>query len=167
MVLCIGVLQHTPSPEEAIASLARQLAPGGWLAIDHYTWTARSATKLVNFAVRPITRRLSPARGIRVTEALARVFLPLHRAVRGRRWAQYALSRVSPVVSYYHVHPDLPDDVQYQWALLDTHDTLTDFYKHRRNVRQIREHLERLGLVELDVRRHGTNVEARARRPEA
>src|ERR1044072_1806032 len=35
-VVCLGVIQHTPSPEETIAALARYVRPGGTLAIDHY-----------------------------------------------------------------------------------------------------------------------------------
>ena len=35
-VVCLGVIQHTPSPEETIAALARYVRQGGTLAIDHY-----------------------------------------------------------------------------------------------------------------------------------
>ena len=30
----------------------------------------------------------------------------------------------------------------YDWGLLDTHDSLTDFYKHHRTVKQIVSHLK-------------------------
>src|SRR2546428_11626581 len=46
VVLCLGVLQHTPSPEASIAALWRMVAPGGLLVIDHYTWTLSRLTKL-------------------------------------------------------------------------------------------------------------------------
>jgi len=36
-VICLGVIQHTPSPEETIAALSRYVRPGGTLIIDHYT----------------------------------------------------------------------------------------------------------------------------------
>src|ERR1041385_6119934 len=35
-VVCLGVIQHTPSPEQTISALASYVRPGGTLAIDHY-----------------------------------------------------------------------------------------------------------------------------------
>ncbi len=74
------------------------------------------------------------------------------------------MSRVSPVLSYYHALP-LDDELQRQWALLDTHDSLTDWYKHFRTRGQIRTTLERLGAREIWCEYGGNGVEARGRRP--
>jgi 2-polyprenyl-3-methyl-5-hydroxy-6-metoxy-1,4-benzoquinol methylase len=38
-VFCLRVIQHTPSPEAAIAALYDQVRPGGLLVIDHYAPT--------------------------------------------------------------------------------------------------------------------------------
>jgi len=35
VVVCLGVIQHTPDPERTIASLYSRVKPGGWLVIDH------------------------------------------------------------------------------------------------------------------------------------
>ena len=35
--ICLGVLQHTPSPEATMRNLVAQFEPGGLLVIDHYT----------------------------------------------------------------------------------------------------------------------------------
>lgn len=167
-VVCLGVIQHTPSPEATIAALARQVRPGGQLTIDHYTPSLQRATKLANYTLRPVLRRVgrkNPQLGIRVTEALTRAWLPLHKAVRGVRPAQFVLSRVSPVLAYHHVHPELPDDLLDAWAYLDTHDALTDWFKHLRTPAQIRAILQDCGLEALDVRKDGIGVEARARAP--
>ena len=51
-----------------------------------------------------------------------------------------------------------------EWAVLDTHDTLTDQYKHLRKPDEIRAVLENLGLSDIEVERGGNGVEARARR---
>src|SRR3989442_15095115 len=69
VVLCLGVLQHTPSPEESIAALWRMVAPGGRLVIDHYTWTLSRLTKLTPF-YRMMLKRLPPPRARRITDAL-------------------------------------------------------------------------------------------------
>jgi SAM-dependent methyltransferase len=47
VAFCLGVIQHTPKPEETIASLFSHVAPGRALIIDHYTyeigWYTKSA----------------------------------------------------------------------------------------------------------------------------
>src|SRR5204863_4649230 len=45
VVFCLGVVQHTPDSEETIARLYEQVRPGGWLVIDHYTYTLSEFSK--------------------------------------------------------------------------------------------------------------------------
>ena len=47
MVFCLGVIQHTPNPDQTIAMLFDQVRPGGWLVIDHYTHELSRYTKTV------------------------------------------------------------------------------------------------------------------------
>lgn len=163
IVLCLGVIQHTPDPELTIAALYEQVAPGGQLVVDHYSYSLARFTRPSQLP-RLWLRLASPETGLRQTEALVNALLPLHkRMVRVTR----LLSRVSPVNSYYHLYPQLPDETQREWALLDTHDHLTDRYKRLRSARSIRRTLERLGAVDVRCERGGNGVEARARRPGA
>lgn len=97
------------------------------------------------------------------TERIASVFFPLHQAARKHRVAQALLSRVSPVLSYYHALP-LDDALQREWALLDTHDSLTDWYEHARTTGQIRRVLERSSAMDIGCEHGGNGVEARCRR---
>ncbi|HXO86211.1 MAG TPA: class I SAM-dependent methyltransferase [Gemmatimonadales bacterium] len=162
IVFCLGVIQHTPSPEATIAKLYEQVRPGGWLVLDHYAYSLSSLTKS-RWLFRLILRRMSPERGLRYTERLVKLFFPLHRAVRKHRVAQALLSRISPVTAYFHSYK-LSDELHRQWSLLDTHDSLTDWYKRRRTKGQIRRTLERLGAVDLTCEYGGNGVEARCRR---
>ncbi|HKQ96888.1 MAG TPA: methyltransferase domain-containing protein [Candidatus Polarisedimenticolia bacterium] len=163
VVFCLGVIQHTPSPERTIEALYRQVKPGGWLVIDHYTLTLSYLTQTAPL-FRMVLRRLPPEQAMHATDRLVAFFLPLHRAVRGSRVAHALLSRVSPVRTYFHALP-LDDDKQREWALLDTHDALTDWYKRFRTRDQIRRLLERLGGTEIWAEPGGNGVEARCRRP--
>jgi len=52
-------------------------------------------------------------------------------------------------------------------AVLDTHDTLTDYYKHLRTTEEIEAALRSCGLERLEVSRGGNGVEARGRMPAA
>jgi len=164
IVLCIGVLQHTPSPEESIGALWRMLAPGGLLVIDHYTWSLSRLTKLAPL-YRVILKRLPAARAKRITDALVDVFFPLHWAVRRARSLQMLLSRVSPCLAYCHVHPELTREQHEDWCRLDTYDELTDYYKRLRTAGQIRRSLAALGATEIRAVRRGNVVEATCRKP--
>jgi SAM-dependent methyltransferase len=165
IVVCLGVIQHTKDPERTIEDLYNQVRPGGWLIIDHYTHTLSYYTKLSEWLLRPILKRVSPAKGLKATKALTRVFFPLHRAVRTVKPLQMLLSRFSPLLTYYHLFPQLNDKLQYEWAELDTHDSLTDFYKHLRSTRSIRRTLQALGSQSVWVAKGGNGVEARCQKP--
>ena len=164
IVLCLGVLQHTPSPEESIAALWRMVAPGGQLVVDHYTWTLSRLTKLAPL-YRVILKRLPPARAKRITDALVDVFFPLHWAVRRARPLQTLLSRVSPCLAYCHIYPDLTRAQHEDWCRLDTYDELTDHYKRLRTAGHIRRTLAALGATQIHAVRRGSVVEASCRNP--
>lgn len=163
MVFCLGVVQHTPSPEATLAALAAHVRPGGHLVVDHYARTWRWYTRTAPL-FRQVLKRLPPDRGLSATERLVDVFRPLHQRVRSRR-ATVLLNRVSPVTVYDDVYPELTDDLLREWALLDTHDMLTDWYKHRRSVSEVRSALASLGLLDVEAAAGGNGVEARGRKP--
>jgi 2-polyprenyl-3-methyl-5-hydroxy-6-metoxy-1,4-benzoquinol methylase len=165
IVLCLGVVQHTPSTERTLKHLFAQVRPGGWLVIDHYPRSLAHYTRFGEMLLRPVLKRLPSGRGIGATRALTRWFFPLHRAIRKMRPAQMLLSRVSPVLTYYHALPQLDDRLQYEWAELDTHDSLTDWYKHVRSRREIRNALADLDASDIQVELGGNGIEARCRKP--
>jgi hypothetical protein len=74
------------------------------------------------------------------------------------------LSRISPVQVYFNAFPALSMDVQREWALLDTRDTLTDWHKHFRTPGKIERILVRLGGLQIYCARGGNGVEARIRK---
>lgn len=166
VVFCLGVIQHTPRPESTIDALYRQVKAGGILVIDHYTydlgWCTRPAPLF-----RQVLKRLPAAAAMRVTERLVKIFLPLYKAVLPSRLLRLLVHHLSPITCYYTSIPELNDRQQYEWALLDTHDTLTDWYKHRRTRRRIRRTLESLGLEDVWCEYGGNGVEARGRRAAA
>lgn len=163
-VFCLGVIQHTPNPEETIAALYEHVRPGGTLVIDHYTYYLTRFLKAAPL-IRLVFRRLSPERGMRWTERLVAFFWPYHRMTRKCRLARMVLGRFSPVQCYYRAYPELSEELQWEWALLDTHDSLTDWYKHYRTRGQILRTLRKLGLHEIRCEYGGNGVEARGKRP--
>jgi SAM-dependent methyltransferase len=167
IVFCLGVVQHTPDPEATIAALYEHVRPGGTLVIDHYrlswTWFVQIAPLL-----RLYVRRLDPATGLARTESLVERLMPVMRRasrVPHARLVTRLLKTVVPISSYYHVFPELTEEQQVEWAKLDTHDALTDRYKHLRTRRQIESTLRALGLEEITCTLGGNGIEARGRRP--
>lgn len=164
VVLCLGVIQHTPNPERTIQALYKQVRPGGWLIFDHYTYNVLYYTKMAPY-FRMVMRRLPPERGLVWSEYLVNQLLPIHKRLQNARVLHFLFSRLSPVLCYYRAYPELNDQLQHEWALLDTHDGLTDWYKHFRTCAQIEHALKAMGAVEIECSYGGIGVEARARKP--
>ena len=176
VVVAVGVLQHTPRPEAAVRALASALRPGGLLALDHYArppgsgWAWRLFAEL---SPRALLRRVMLALPPRLAQSAAagvtRALLPIHR----RLWrrgpvvdrARAVFRRLSPVVDHYDRLPELSPGQLAEWSALDTHDALTDRYKHLRTADEVRGLLVAAGLVEIEAVYGGNGVEARGRRP--
>ena len=167
-VVCLGVLQHTPDPEESIRCLMEMLKPGGMLVVDHYRWNLGlflpppigGAESLYRW----IILKLPAASRYKVVKAITDFWFPVHWFFRGSFFAHRILRRLSPV-HFYYFDFKLPDkQMFYEWALLDTHDGTTDYYKHYRNEGQIQETLEQNDAVDIQVSVGGNGVEASCRR---
>lgn len=167
-VLCLGVLQHTPSPEESIRCLWEMVKPGGSLAFDHYLWKWRHILPPpiggAGIVWRRIILRLPKHVTFKFVKVLTDFWFPWHWRFKDSIVAQRILRRMSPV-HFYYPHYKLRDrQMYYDWALLDTHDGTTDFYKHHRKPQQIREFLEQLGASDIVVGIGGNGVEAFCRK---
>jgi len=164
VVFCLGVLQYTSNPEKSLTSLYEQVKPGGTLVVDIYTHRLSWYTKTAPL-FRHVLRHLPAEKGIRFTETLVDTLLPLHRLARNVYPMQMLLSRLSPVLCYYREYPGFSKELHREWALLDTHNALTGWYRHVRTQKQLRETLEQLGLRHIWCEYGGNGVEARGSRP--
>lgn len=166
LVICIGVIQHTPNPEQTMTALCRQLKPGGLLVIDHYShnYPATTSRRLL----RALLLRLPEEMRIPICNTLTFFLWPLHRLFwRGNNLPffgrlRHFFLRLSPLVDYHDAYPQLGPHFLKRWATLDTHDTLTDHYKHFRSADEIRNHLQQCGMINIEAYYAGNGVEARA-----
>jgi len=170
IVLCLGVIQHTPCPEATIEQLCRYVKPGGLLVLDHYRYSAEDMTE-----VRQRLRRFllgTPAWfSLLFTRTVVALLWPAHRLSwtcrrhpRVAEWRRRLLV-YSPVLDYHESYGQLPPRLLYAWAALDTHDALTDVYKHKRTPEQIAETLRQCGMSGVEASYGGNGVEARAVKP--
>lgn len=168
-VVCLGVLQHTPNPEESVRALWVMVKPGGALVIDHYRWTLRwmfppPIRDCVGLYRWFVLRLPQPSRFIFV-KRLTDFWFPLHWKFRDSLFAQRVLRRFSPVIFHYPGVRLKDRQAHYEWSLLDTHDSTTDVYKHMRTLREIEQLLSSLGALDIVVRTGGNGVEAFCRKP--
>jgi SAM-dependent methyltransferase len=166
VVVCIGVIQHTPDPEATMKALCSQVKPGGLLLIDHYAPGYPETP--VRRQLRSFLLRRSEQFSMRFVQKMVKFLWPLHRQAYKRRGAKNwqrvieLLMHWSPVVDYHYSYPQLSQERLFEWAILDTHDTLTDRYKHLRNADQIASTLREYGMTKIQTTYAGNGVEARA-----
>lgn len=168
VVVCVGVIQHTPDPEETMTALCRQVNPGGLLVIDHYTYGY--PVTLSRRCLRTLLIRLPRNLALNMCKGLTAFLWPLHkilwnfRSLPFVRQIRHIFLRLSPLVDYYDAYPQLGAKLLKVWATLDTHDTITDFYKHLRSAEEIKGHLEKCGMTSIETLYAGNGVEVRARK---
>jgi 2-polyprenyl-3-methyl-5-hydroxy-6-metoxy-1,4-benzoquinol methylase len=161
-VICIGVLQHTPDPEQAFHSLAAQVRAGGQLVVDLYP-KRLSALLSWKYVLRPVTKRMDRQRLHRLVERAVDALLPA--ATWLRRRAGRAGARLLPIVEYSHL--GLAPDVNREWAVLDTFDMYSPAHDHPQTEQAVRRWYARAGFVDVHVAPGPNGIIGRGRRPEA
>ena len=163
-IVCLGVLQYTPSAEETLASLWRQLKPGGRLVVDQYRREVRRWLK-ADSLIRPVMTRLMPETARSVSEMMVRRLFPLHWAVRKSLLGRAILTRFSPVYVYASAFPNLSREQHFEWSMLDTYNHLTGRFQKTTTVPQMLGRLRALGGTNVTVLAGGNGVIGRATKP--
>jgi len=168
-VVCLGVLQHTPSPEASIKHLWDMVKPGGRLVVDHYIFKWRNVLPPpiggAGWLWRRVLLALPSSWRMPMVRRIVGFWFPVHWMMRDSLLMQRILRRLSPVHFYYPSLPLGTRDRFLEWAVLDTHDATTDYFRHHRSVEQVRRSLEALGAVDIVCREGGNGVEAICRKP--
>lgn len=164
VVICLGVIQHTPDSDKTITDLYKLVKKGGTLIIDHYTFNKSNYLRLAPL-YRNRLKKMAASQTIPYTERLVKKYLPWHKRFANNKIMSVLLNRISPVITYYRAFPQLNDKQQEEWALLDTHDSLTDWHKNFRNKPQLQNLLSKLGGIDIWCEYGGNGVEARCKKP--
>jgi len=148
LVFCFGVLQHTPSPRASFDALVPFVKPGGWLAVDIYACHPKQISHW-KYALRPITKRISPPRLHRILQRAAPTLVPVSRRLRRIPRVGKALSRAVPIMVNDGFMGRVPPDEEVRWAVLETLDALTPAYDRPRPRWVLQRWFERAGMVEV------------------
>ena len=161
-VICLGVIQHTPDPARAFASLANQVRPGGELVIDVYRddIIARIHWK---YLLRPFTRRADKLKLYGIIAKLAPVLVPAARLL--RKVAGRIGARLVPIVEYSHL--GLSAELNKEWAVLDTFDMYSPEYDYPQSFAAVQSWFEKAGFVDVQVRNGLNGVVGSGKKPSA
>ena len=162
-VICIGVLQHTPNPEICIKNLWKMVKPGGHMIIDHYAfkWSyilpppIGGSESIYRFFIQLLPHKYKYL----IVKKIVDFFFQFHWFFRNKLFIQRLLRRISPLHFYYPEFSLSSKELYYQWSLLDTHDGLTDKYKHYRSKKQIENFFKLFNYDYLAVSKGGNGIE--------
>lgn len=160
MVICLGVLQHTPNTRSSLKELTRVLKPQGELICDHYRYQFGMFTSLY-LVWWFLIKQFKSKQQLRITNNLTRFFFPIHWKFRDNRLIQILLRRVS-LINFYYGRYDLPKNIHFEWSLLDTHDRNTDHYKRHVTRTGFENMLQDIGYKDFSVFKGGTGYCCRA-----
>jgi SAM-dependent methyltransferase len=150
-LFCFGVIQHTPDVEGAFKKMFRYLRPGGSFCIDVYA--APIAYLHPRHLLRPLTKRIPPARLYTMVEKAAPKLLPLSMTLSAVPGVGPYLARLIPVASHRHLH--LRDKkLMREWSVLDTFDWLAPRYERPQARRRLQRWTEELSLRKVSIERH-------------
>jgi SAM-dependent methyltransferase len=163
-VLCIGVIQHCPSPKKAFMSLTKFVKPGGQIVVDVYRFDWKSLFS-GKYYLRPITRRMSHAtlhKFVRLHVGWVYPFTGLVQKVLGRPGR--SLSWALAMADYRGVYP-VNDAMLREHSLLDTFDMLAPAYDRPQTISRVRRWFAEAGLIDVVVKPGWNGIEAQGYRP--
>jgi 2-polyprenyl-3-methyl-5-hydroxy-6-metoxy-1,4-benzoquinol methylase len=157
LVLCYGVLQHTPRPREAFLALWKHVRPGGSITIDYYGKHDRPTPFLTQkYLWRPLTTRLKPETLLKIVEWYVPKWLPIDRFIRNIPRLGGLLAALVPVPCCSYPSLPLSPRQHVEWAILDTFDGLGAAYDFPKSLDEVREMVTVPDAVEVSVV-HGYN----------
>lgn len=119
----IGVIQHTPKPEESLRCLAKTIKADGEIAVTIYP--RKPWTKLFSkYWLRPITKRMSKEKLLYLIKGVMPVAFPVTEVLFRIPILGRAFMFVLPVANYVN-EKQLSHKQRYDWAILDTFDMLS------------------------------------------
>lgn len=164
IIVCLGVLQHTPDTFKSIDNSVLFLREGGIYSFDHYKHTLSVYTKSTFIFRFFLSFYNSETKYKRVRQLFKRLY-PLHVAVKRYPVFQKLLSRFSPVHAYFIAYPQLKRRHQLLWSWLDTHDSLTDPFKRHLSLKKVRKHLNSRNYKTEYLAQAGNGIECRFKKP--
>ena len=157
IVICLGVLQHTPSTNQSISELNRVTRSQGKIIFDHYKSNLGHYFSLY-IPIWLIIKNIKPSNQMKITDWLTRRFFPIHWYFRKNNLIQFILRRFSPI-SFYYGQFNLSREQHYEFSRLDTHDKNTDQYKRHMTENKFKKMIEKYNYQSYEINSRGNGLE--------
>lgn len=157
VVICLGVLQHTPSSKESIKELNRVTKKGGKIVYDHYKSHIGHYFSLY-FPIWFLVKNINSKNQIKITDTFTKIFFPIHWIFRKNKFLQFILRRFSPICFYYGQY-NLSKEQHYEFSRLDTHDKNTDQYKSHMSKKSFEKMIKDFNYSSYEINLRGNGLE--------
>jgi len=147
-VYCIGVIQHTPDPQQSVLCISRMVKVGGKIGLWIYelTWKSLVGTAAFKYGLRPWTKRWSIQRLETFCNRTERLCWPVLRWARHKGTLGKAIMRLLPAASAHLQGIPLSDEDFREWVRLDTFDTYSPAHDHPQTFPRVKSWLESAGM---------------------
>jgi len=165
-VVCLGVLQHTPDPARAFASLISMVRPGGHIVVDVYRLAPVSVLHPKYF-LRPLRWFIKDDALFDLVKRVVPVLLPVKAAVRRIPLIGVPLAHVFVPVPDYRGRLPLTNEQAVIWSELDLFDMISPTHDHPVTLSKVRRWCAaaKLDDVELEVVSKGWQIVVRGHAP--
>ena len=145
-VICLGVIQHTPNPEEAFFALSQAVKKGGQLTIDSYrkSWYHLLRWK---YWLRPITKKIEKRKLFQFISFITPLLIPLTKFF--KFFFGKAGAYLVPIVEFSNLIED--KKLNNEWAILDTFDMYSPEHDHPKTKKDINLWFEKNGYKNIEV----------------
>ena len=168
LVICIGVIQHTPSSEQTINNLWKMVKPGGKLIIDHYELHWRyylSTVPLFRFFLKD----KNPNFTIKFCRNFVNIFFPIFWKIKKFKIITKLIKKIIPLgLDPSGLRNNMGYEKLKEFTYLDTHDMLCDPIKNLLTKKKFLYILKNLNNKKIEFfesgRKGGNGLEARLKK---
>jgi len=160
-LFCFGVLQFTPSPDQAFTKLPCYLKQGGNLVIDVYTKKTGFVGLIrrlfsTKYWIRPVTKKISPEKLYQWCKRYVEFMWPTARIINKIPYLGNRLNWQLLIADYRGKYK-LSEEMLKEWAILDTFDTLSAIYEYPQSVETVEQWFRIAHMFNIDVK-YGPNL---------
>jgi len=160
-VICIGVLQHTPNPNEAFKSLIKAIIKGGHICTDIYLKSIKIITG-PKYLVRLFTKRMNPEKLYKLTVNYVNFMWPLALIIMKIPKIGGMINWRLMIADYSRRLKGADKNTLKEWAILDTYDMVSPAYDFPVTLKTFKKWHTSEGLIDIDVHYGYNGIEGRA-----